>query len=65
MGKDPGSIQMDEPLALFPTWTTYGSWLPGDDWGPRVFRHRQDAKRYSNADSSCYRIPHRAIAAAR
>jgi hypothetical protein len=24
---------MDEPLAYFLTWTTYGSWLPGDDRG--------------------------------
>ncbi|MDA1049539.1 MAG: hypothetical protein O3C40_03545 [Planctomycetota bacterium] len=32
MGKDPGSIPMDDPLALFLTWTTYGSWLPGDEW---------------------------------
>jgi hypothetical protein len=24
-----------EPLAYFPTWTTYGTWLPGDDRGWR------------------------------
>ena len=24
---------MDDPLAFFLTWTTYGSWLPGDDRG--------------------------------
>lgn len=23
----------DEPLAFFLTWTTYGTWLPGDDRG--------------------------------
>jgi REP element-mobilizing transposase RayT len=30
---DPGAIPMDEPLAYFLTWTTYGTWLPGDDRG--------------------------------
>jgi REP element-mobilizing transposase RayT len=24
---------MDDPLAFFLTWTTYGSWLPGDERG--------------------------------
>ncbi|MDA1049536.1 MAG: hypothetical protein O3C40_03530 [Planctomycetota bacterium] len=33
MGKDPGSIPLDDSLALFLTWTTYGSWLPGDERG--------------------------------
>jgi hypothetical protein len=27
MGKDHGGIPLDDPLA----WTTYGSWLPGDE----------------------------------
>ena len=44
MGKDPGSIPMDDPLALFLTWTTYGLWLPGDERGwvekPGRFRER-------------------------
>jgi hypothetical protein len=48
MGKDPGSIPMDDPLALFLTWTTSGSWLPGDERGwaekPGCFR-QPDAKR--------------------
>ena len=48
MGKDPGSIPMDDPLALFLTWTTSGSWLRGDDRG-RVEQpgrvRRPDAKR--------------------
>lgn len=30
---DPGSIPMDDPLAYFMTWTTYGTWLPGDQRG--------------------------------
>jgi len=30
MGKDPGSVPLDT-LAWFLTWTTYGSWLPGDE----------------------------------
>lgn len=33
MMMDPGSIPMDDPLAFFLTWTTYGSWLPGDERG--------------------------------
>jgi REP element-mobilizing transposase RayT len=30
---DAGSIPMSEPLAYFLTWTTYGTWLPGDARG--------------------------------
>lgn len=30
---DAGSIPASDPLAFFLTWTTYGSWLPGDDRG--------------------------------
>jgi hypothetical protein len=48
MGKDPGSIPMDDPLALFLTWTTYGQWLPGDErgWVEKPGRCRQpDAQR--------------------
>ena len=33
MAKDPGRIPMDDPLAYFLTWTTYGSWLSGDERG--------------------------------
>jgi hypothetical protein len=33
MTKEAGQIPMDEPLAYFLTWTTYGSWLPGDERG--------------------------------
>ena len=33
MQSDPGSILMDDDLAFFLTWTTYGTWLPGDDRG--------------------------------
>jgi REP element-mobilizing transposase RayT len=28
---DSGEIVMPEPLAYFLTWTTYGTWLPGDE----------------------------------
>jgi hypothetical protein len=28
-----GSIPMADPLAYFLTWTTYGTWLPGDERG--------------------------------
>jgi REP element-mobilizing transposase RayT len=33
MPKDIGRAPMDEPLAFFLTWTTYGTWLPGDERG--------------------------------
>ena len=39
MGKDPGSVPMDDPLALFLTWTTYGSWLPRSPWAPSCCPH--------------------------
>ncbi|MFN7840413.1 MAG: hypothetical protein ACK5N9_01725, partial [Pirellula sp.] len=43
-----------EPLAFFLTWTTYGTWLPGDERGwtdarkgkrgyePRLYKHATD-----------------------
>ena len=33
MSHEPGSIIRPDPVALFLTWTTYGSWLPGDSRG--------------------------------
>ena len=30
---EAGRVPMDEPLAYFLTWTTYGTWLPGDERG--------------------------------
>src|SRR5256885_1590364 len=30
---DAGSIPMSDPIGYFLTWTTYGTWLPGDDRG--------------------------------
>src|SRR4051794_40332841 len=30
---------MDEPIAYFLTWPTYGTWLPGDERGWIEFRH--------------------------
>ena len=33
MPRDVGRVPMDEPLAFFLTWTTYGTWLPGDERG--------------------------------
>ncbi len=35
--KRPNEPPMPDPLAYFLTWTTYGSWLPGDERG-WVFR---------------------------
>jgi len=55
MPNEPGQIPMDEPLAYFLAWTTYGTWLPGDNRGwvakPGQFREpdgelRTDARRY-------------------
>jgi REP element-mobilizing transposase RayT len=55
MLNDPGSVPMDDPLAFFLTWTTYGTWLPGDSRGwvnkpgdscePEPSRERGAAKR--------------------
>ncbi len=33
MPTEVGRIPMEEPLAYFLTWTTYGTWLPGDERG--------------------------------
>jgi REP element-mobilizing transposase RayT len=45
MRTDPGSTPIGDPLAYFLTWTTYGTWLPGDErgWveGPGRFRAPQ------------------------
>ena len=52
MSNEPGRIPQDEPLAYFLTWTTYGSWLPGDERGwfkkPGEFQ-APDAKREEGA----------------
>jgi REP element-mobilizing transposase RayT len=48
MKTEPGRIPMDDPLAYFLTWTTYGTWLRGDERGwvdkPGQFR-APDARR--------------------
>ncbi len=31
MSRDVGGVPMNDPLGYFITWTTYGSWLPGDE----------------------------------
>lgn len=33
MATEEGRVPMAEPLAYFLTWTTYGTWLPGDERG--------------------------------
>jgi hypothetical protein len=33
MHPDAGDVPMGDPLAYFLTWTTYGTWLPGDERG--------------------------------
>lgn len=53
MATEAGRIPGEEPLAYFLTWTTYGTWLPGDERGwvekPGQFRapdpERQEAAR--------------------
>jgi REP element-mobilizing transposase RayT len=43
MRPEPGSIVRPDPIAFFLTWTTYGSWLPGDARGWTDSRGRQRA----------------------
>src|SRR5690242_8249973 len=33
MRTDSSDVPMADPLAYFLTWTTYGTWLPGDERG--------------------------------
>jgi REP element-mobilizing transposase RayT len=33
MDRDAGRVSQGDPLAYFLTWTTYGTWLPGDERG--------------------------------
>jgi hypothetical protein len=58
--KDAGRIPMEEPLAYFLTWTTYGTWLPGDERGwfakPGQFRF-PDAKTKEAAESKLSEPP--------
>ena len=52
MSKDVGSVPMQDPLAYFLTWTTYGSWLPGDErgWAAKPGRWmRPDPQRVESA----------------
>src|SRR5689334_24966758 len=52
MMKEPGQVPGQEPLAYYLTWTTYGTWLPGDERGwvakPGQFR-APDTKRKADA----------------
>lgn len=46
----------EQPLAFFLTWTTYGSWLPGDDrgWTDGAGHHRaSDAHQHRLAQRAC------------
>jgi REP element-mobilizing transposase RayT len=49
MSLEPGEVPGKEPLAYFLTWTTYGSWLPGDERGwvakPGQFRAPDPARK--------------------
>lgn len=52
MKSDPGSVPMNDPLAFLLTWTTYGSWLPGDErgWAEKPGRFREpDSSRAMSA----------------
>ena len=44
MGKYPGSIPMEVPLAFFLAWTTYGSWLFGDEQAHARFVPRDELR---------------------
>ena len=45
MIRKPDFVTRTEPIAFFLTWTTYGSWLPGDDRGWADGRgHRRGAE---------------------
>ncbi len=33
MQTEIGAVPMDDPIAYFITWSTYGTWLPGDEAG--------------------------------
>src|SRR3954451_5262885 len=46
MAHDAGSVPHGEPLAFLLTWTTYGTWLPGDERG---WVARPGEKRLPNA----------------
>ncbi len=49
MAPIPGQVPMGEPVAFFLTWTTYGTWLPGDERGwtdkPGQFREPDEHRR--------------------
>ena len=44
------TFNLGEPLAYFLTWTTYGTWLPGDERG---WNRKGEVKRTSNAPIPC------------
>lgn len=52
MKTEPGRIPMDEPLAYFLTWTTYGTWLRGDErsWVAKPGQFRAPNARRRQAD---------------
>jgi len=39
MRTDPNTPPMADPIAYFITWSTYGTWLPGDQRGWVEYRH--------------------------
>ncbi len=60
MKLEPGQVSGQEPLAYYLTWTTYGTWLPGDERGwvakPGEFRapdpKREEAARKLMTESA-------------
>jgi REP element-mobilizing transposase RayT len=54
MSKDSSVVPMSDPLAYFLTWTTYGTWLPGDErgWVERPGRFRSPDPRLQAAARS-------------
>lgn len=70
MRTDIGAVPMDDPIAYFITWSTYGTWLPGDERGwveyrrgwklPDAVRELEAAARMT--EDACYLSPEQCAA---
>ena len=49
---EPGDIPMRDPLAFLLTWTTYGTWLPGDrrGWVDKPGKFREPDLRFTESN---------------
>jgi REP element-mobilizing transposase RayT len=66
MKHEPGSTLRPDPLAFFFTWTTYGSWLPGDarGWADDRGRLRDSCPPLAHHAASLLRQPRVVLAPA-